>query len=328
MSFRRLYFVPLVILCGKILFCHGLTFGGTVVGTIDSRIGSITTNKVSKKLDSLVLHQCPSSSSKQKKILLVDGNNLRGISRATRWDHIEIQHRIEQYCKLQDLDLSILVWDHGTIPFVIPTNDRSVILFSGLSQRADDILVNEVDQLLQGDAETSLAVVTNDVELTHRIRKRFLSVNPSVSSRTLHLTLDSTGFVEVLNNLKAELSNDEERIQQSLRETEGAISKFRSKLRHGLASRREKTWERVVLAEVLRRSLSEVYRPNEVDESISPYVQNLTARGFRTTPLGQIDSTMPFQGPSRLDKLQRRTLQRFNNILAQSRKTPPNITVS
>jgi hypothetical protein len=89
------------------------------------------------------------------------------------------------------------------------------------------------------------------------------------------------------------------------------------KLRHGLASRREKTWERVVLAEVFRRQLFRIYGSKKVDDFILGYVQDLRARGFRTTADSFSDSIL-FEGPSRLDKRQRKTLKRFDKIAAES----------
>ena len=266
-------------------------------------------SKLELKLDSFAGRLQPS-----RKVLLVDGSNLRGVS-GLRWDHVELQSRIENYCKLQAIDLSVVVWDHGSCAFAIPASDHSLVLFSGLSQRADDVLVKEVDFLLQQDSDVSLAVVTNDVGLTDRIRRTF---DPFAESRAdQYMTVDSSGFVDILKRQQIVLSKDEYRIQQSLGETEDAINMVRAKLRYGLASRREKTWERVVLAEVLRHQLIKIYGPNEADDTTSRYMQDLRARGFRTTSDVPMDS-FEFQGPSRLEKRQRKTLLRFNKIMGQS----------
>lgn len=301
----------LVILLHATAFYTVSTFG-EAYSRPDS--GSKVPTKVELKLDSFARRGEQAS----RKVLLVDGNNLRGVS-GLECDHVELQHRIEHYCKLQAIDLSIVVWDHGSCAFAIQTSNRSLVLFSGLSQRADDVLVKEVDFLLQQGSGVCLAVVTNDVGLTDRIRRTFdpfvnLAESPRVDQ---YLTVDSSGFVEILNSQQTILSKDEHRIQQSLGETKEAINIVRAKLRYGLGSRREKTWERVVLNEVLRRQLITVYGSNQADNTTLRYMQDLRARGYRMTPDG-LTGSFEFHGPSRLDKRQRRTLLRFNKIMGQS----------
>ena len=297
----------LVILLHATAFYTVSTFG-EAYSRPDS--GNKVHTKVELKLNSFARRGEQAS----RKVLLVDGNNLRGVS-GLECDHVELQHRIEHYCKLQAIDLSIVVWDHGSCAFAIQTSNRSLVLFSGLSQRADDVLVKEVDFLLQQGSGVCLAVVTNDVGLTDRIRRTF---DPFAESRAdQYMTVDSSGFVDILKRQQIVLSKDEYRIQQSLGETEDAINMVRAKLRYGLASRREKTWERVVLAEVLRHQLIKIYGPNEADDTTSRYMQDLRARGFRTTSDVPMDS-FEFQGPSRLEKRQRKTLLRFNKIMGQS----------
>lgn len=261
--------------------------------------------KAAAKLDSFAKQP-------RKKILLVDGSNLRGVSRLG-WDHVELQSRIEAYCKFQAIDFSILVWDHGNSPFAIPTSDRLVCLFSGLSQRADDVLVKEVENLLLQEPRICLAVITNDVGLTARIRKKvdMLSGEPPEASSKDHVTVDSSRFAEILSYQVSRFSLEEQIIRRQLQDIRDQINIFRAGLRHGLASRSEKTWERVVLAEILLRQLFEIYGSCKADNFIEWYVQDLRARGFRTTTDGSPASSIIFKGPSRLDKRQRRALERF-----------------
>lgn len=273
--------------------------------------GANKARKVARKLDSFARNP-------HTKFLVLDGSNLRGTSKYG-WDHVELQSRIHAYCYSQGIDLSVLVWDHGSCPFAIATSDHSLVLFSGLSQRTDDVIVKEIETLTSLDENICLAVVTNDVGLTNRIRKKFdqmsLCWRDDRDIEHQYLTLDSTRFVDILHTQDINITNNEREVQNCLQEAKDSIAAVKVKLRNPLASRREKTWERVVLAETLRRQLADFHGSSNMEsEVISAYMHNLSDRGFKLTP-SAVALTGRFPGPSRLDKQQRRALDRFNKLI-------------
>ena len=117
------------------------------------------------------------------KILFIDGNNVRGISKFQTYNPVELTCHVEVLCHIYNIPNYVVVWDHGTYKYATIHNQDSarniftgLTLFSGMTQRADDIIVQEVQRLLlhQGfDSNTSgfsCCVVTNDSGLQFRLR--------------------------------------------------------------------------------------------------------------------------------------------------------------
>ena len=250
-------------------------------------------------------------------LLLVDGNNLRGV--AQDWDAVELQARVHTYCQKNGIHFSIVVWDHGSYPCVLPTTATSLILFSGLRQRADEVLVQEAGRLT-----ASAAVVSDDVALIQRVQRT------SAANRLngeCCITLDSTRFAELLRRQPDPmLSEREQQIQSELNHTKLQISKFKAQVRGGFRTRREVTWERVVLAETMRRwsSVSVQGGILSMPSFLKKYRHDLEARGyhsFTSVTIGNraIVDPVAFVGPTRLERRQKRLLDRFNRMIWNGR---------
>ena len=333
-------------------------------------------------------------------MLWVDGNNVRGIGKF-EWNSVELQHRVVRFCHMHRIEKAVVVWDHGTAPFASSARysfDDSgavredenhgfcvdlVILFSGLSQRADDVLVKESNHLVtssfqEEDAKTSsakldwgsLAFVTNDRDLNYKLRKQSTPNPPSIrlsrrkrrdngkvydadttaasssketesNTKANPLFCDSTGFVDLLSDLPIDydmvLSPIEAKASKSIEAAKASIRECSKSQRRGYNPRREKTWERCVQAETLRRLLGggsshskteqiKSQRSSSKDENssfVASYLKELHGtRGYSIAIEGDSNKGgdtenefSPFLGPSRLDKHQRRLLARFNALV-------------
>eukprot|EP00537_Pseudo-nitzschia_pungens_P005128 CAMPEP_0172373082 /NCGR_PEP_ID=MMETSP1060-20121228/50260_1 /TAXON_ID=37318 /ORGANISM="Pseudo-nitzschia pungens, Strain cf. cingulata" /LENGTH=400 /DNA_ID=CAMNT_0013099293 /DNA_START=224 /DNA_END=1426 /DNA_ORIENTATION=+ len=344
-------------------------------------------------------------------LLLVDGNNVRGIGKF-EWNAIELQHRIARFCHKYQVPNAVVVWDHGSDKFACSRqycfdgmgeevvaslaniNDNSsdhdifcvklVTLFSGIRQRADDVIVKESNHIIasssvqnDGGSKTkinwsSMAFVTNDSELNYKLRRQ-AAPNPSSirlsrrkrrdigkkhecdnqgtdtpaegtsSSRkdtSVPMFCDSTGFVDLLSQISLEYNMTMDFVDQEasdlINEAKHCIRECSKSQRRGYNPRREKTWERCVQAETLRRFLCKHATadgnppPMQEDSNavfVADYLKELQTERDYSTPLkgrtladhkGNHDSLrgmfMPFLGPSRLDKQQRRQLDRYNAL--------------
>eukprot|EP00536_Pseudo-nitzschia_multiseries_P002603 jgi/Psemu1/283842/fgenesh1_pg.35_\ len=358
-------------------------------------------------------------------VLLIDGNNVRGIGKF-EWNAVELQHRVARFCHKYKVPNAVVVWDHGSAKFacssryyfdgigreVAPSllanrnNDDSngdrnndifrvnlVTLFSGVRQRADDVLVKESNHIIassfQNDGESSnnnnvtihwssMAFVTNDSELNYKLRRQVTPSSPSIrlsrrkrrdigerdgyddqdtnapnertrsssSSRkdtSVPMFCDSTGFVDLLSGISLDYDTTMNVIDKEasdlINEAKDSIRRCSKSQRRGYNPRREKTWERCVQAETLRRFLCKQATTTDDDRPtlqedkdsnavfVAGYVNELqTERGY-SSPLkadssvegnGHNDKVgdlfLPFLGPSRLDKQQRRLLDRYNAL--------------
>ena len=294
------------------------------------------------------------------KILWVDGNNVRGIGKF-EWNAVELQHRVVKFCHQNEIETAIVVWDHGSAKFATCARYEAkggfsanlLSLFSGLTQRADDVLVKESNHLvttMHGNNTTSLdwgslAFVTNDRELNYKLRNQVTPNPPSIrlgrrkrggtgkvydasaasSSSSLKirndpLFCDSTGFVELLGDMDVELNPSELKAYKQIETAKANIRQCSKFQRRGYNPRREKTWERCVQAETLRRHLL------ETDGGfVAHYLKELqNNRGYSC--LGDASDNnnkdfLPFSGPSRLDKHQRRMLDRYNAMVKKGRNS-------
>ena len=331
------------------------------------------------------------TSSEKPKLLWIDGNNVRGIGKF-EWNAVELQHRVVRFCHKHKIENAVVVWDHGSVPFassarysfdnsstIEENSDNAfcvdlLVLFSGLSQRADDVLVKESNHLIssafQDESITSalkmdwnsLAFVTNDRDLNFKLRRQSTPNPPSIrlsrrkrketakvydastsavsSSQETStkaagnpLFCDSTGFVELLCDLSSdydmELRPTEKQASESIQAAKASIRECSKSQRRGYNPRREKTWERCVQAETLRRILNDQISPTPKDVDtknlpfIESYLQELhNSRGYSIAAPRQTSESesaesqdLPFMGPSRLDKHQSRLLGRFNALV-------------
>lgn len=142
------------------------------------------------------------------------------------------------------------------------------------------------------------------------------------------LFCDSTGFVELLCDLSGdydmELSPTDMQASESIEAAKISIRECSKSQRRGYNPRREKTWERCVQAETLRRILNDRKQSLSKDADatgslfIESYLQELHhSRGYSISGADESveNQGSPFMGPSRLDKHQKRSLARFNALV-------------
>jgi hypothetical protein len=130
---------------------------------------------------------------------------------------------------------------------------------------------------------------------------------------------------------------------KSIENAKASIRRCSTSQRRGYNPRREKTWERCVQAETFRRfldessytekeELSEVESPLKLGDRNAVFIANCvqelqSARGYSSTVQGEgngdkesnndtlNDQFSPFLGPARLDKKERRLLDRYNALV-------------
>lgn len=273
-----------------------------------SGISSSTTktDRKAQKAEEKFLHwieQCKNPSGEDHPLLMVDGNNVRGIGKF-KWNPVELQHRVAGFCHEYRIPRAVIVWDHGSCQcasvrryesFPSSTDGEQfcvdmVILFSGLHQRADDVILAESGCLktrfFNNKGWGSMAFVTSDRELNYDLRKQSFSQHDmdyasrrrrrvgkmnsddadSVLDVKMHsdipLFCDSFQFVELLLRVPPlEWDGNDVVSLKAARAVEVAkesLVRF-SKLqrRRSVNPRRESTWERCVLSETFRLSLCE-----------------------------------------------------------------------
>jgi hypothetical protein len=269
------------------------------------------------------------SQQQENPTLMIDGNNVRGIAKF-KWNPVELHNRVELFCQEYGISRSIIVWDHGSCKFAAPGSDQTdsglVVLFSGLSQRADDVMVKESSHLVSAFYEkkhwSSLAFVTNDGGLAARLRRK--AQGPSrEESAEMPLIMDSTRFVELLYRIDEDrlLSKYNHSDSLAMQAAQDSLRGFVKIQKVGYNSRREKTWERCVLAETLRRVFGQRSLDicNSDDSFAMKYIQDLETRGYSNpsrvgVSAGLEESEVAFPGPSRLDKRERRLLGKYNMV--------------
>jgi hypothetical protein len=137
------------------------------------------------------------------------------------------------------------------------------------------------------------------------------------------LVLDCTCFVELLSRVEDPDTIDSSKADLALNATQESLRRFAAKQRLGWNPRREKTWERCVLAETMRQSLCQQCVHN-IDEATfaSQYLQDLRDRGYAgVEEILQQPSPGEIGGPNRLDRRQRRLLGRYNAFMKKERES-------
>jgi hypothetical protein len=140
------------------------------------------------------------------KLLVIDGNNVRGIGKF-ELDPLELQHHVVRFCYKYRIPNVMIVWDHGSDKFACTRNYECdsnnnnsnnnnnnnnnfivniIILFSGLRQRADDVIVAESKHLISLLSSSmdwsSMAFVTNDRELNYKLRRQSTTTSTTGSN--------------------------------------------------------------------------------------------------------------------------------------------------
>lgn len=174
-------------------------------------------------------HQQQLSPTKTKTVLVVDGNNVRGIGQCA-WSSVEWMEGIAKLCQAYEIDHHVVVWDHGPAAIVLSPSPDAVCLFAGLSQRADDVMVQEASHLRDclcghsredttSDGNVSideggndndkqqqhnfhnLCFVTNDGGLHGRLRQLGSDPRLRVFNTNGPMVLDATRFIELVKEV-------------------------------------------------------------------------------------------------------------------------------
>jgi hypothetical protein len=257
--------------------------------------------------------------------LVVDGNNVRGIGKF-EWNPVELQARISSFCQEFGISRAVVIWDHGRCKFATYESRSSdivdmVVVFSGLTQRADDVMVKELRHLALvfcNDDWSSLCFVTNDRALQQRLTQRITSITSSGSDPGKRsLLMDSTRFFDLLSKQDKDYKCDtNDRASYLIRQAQKSLQDFATMQSLRYNAHREKTWERCVLAEALRRFYSErALEKSHVNLFSHRYILDLQKRGYAnpsTIDDESSDTTCTVPGPPRLDRRQRRLLNRYN----------------
>ncbi|CAJ1958476.1 unnamed protein product [Cylindrotheca closterium] len=265
---------------------------------------------------------------KENAIIVVDGNNVRG-SAKFHWNPVEVHGRICSFCQGIGISKVAVVWDHGIKRFAasIPTNETveldMVVVFSGLTQRADNVMVKESAHLAKSFCNedwASLCFVTNDMGLQGRLIKRANANSPKMTCPRRPLLMGSTRFVEILDSYHNDGSYGCGIDKESCRvyKAQKSFEKF-AKLREAKYNpSREKTWQRCVLGEELRRSYLCSYQDTEFSNIFSSsYIRDLEERGYLNPSVDDIEEGLAIRGPPRLDKRQWGMLIHYNQFMQQ-----------
>jgi hypothetical protein len=242
------------------------------------------------------IDQCQKPTGDGAPLLIVDGNNVRGFGKF-EWSPVELQDRVACFCHQYRISTAVIVWDHGSNKFASMQRYLSlasstdgkhfcvdtVILFSGLRERADDVILAESRFLnslfYNNQGWRSMAFVTNDRELNFKLRRQSSSTPTESSLRrnrmggvndsesTADGNLNSSGplfcnschFVELLQRVSQLERNNHDVVSrnaaQAVSEAKESLAMFSMNRGRGSNPRRESTWERCVIAEAFRRSL-------------------------------------------------------------------------
>jgi hypothetical protein len=206
----------------------------------------------------------------------------------------------------------------------------------------------------------SIAFVTSDRELNYKLRNQVASESFRSAlqnekyctsiNRVGSLLCDSKRFLELLKKVRKDSihSFDESLIDKDarkvLQETNASFKYFASLQRQTYNPRREKTWERCIQAETFRRSLCrsfsfDISNNNQAQEIasfipnpfVTMYLEDLYSKREYSSPgdaiaVDDAPCFIPFRGPARLDKKQRRLLERYNRLAKKKELQPKNKT--
>jgi hypothetical protein len=136
---------------------------------------------------------------------------------------------------------------------------------SAFTQHADDVMVSEACQLVPSsfcEEWLSLAFVTNDAGLVARLRSKLMNHSTKVSdykdTTGMPLIIDSTRFVELLLRLDSGPmdSKKDDNLALAVKTAQASPCRFAfiQKLGYRYSPRREKTWDRCILAEAAQQS--------------------------------------------------------------------------
>jgi hypothetical protein len=309
-------------------------------------------------------HSNANANTNSHTILVVDGNNVRGIGGKFEWSPVEWMDRLEGFCQAYNIHHLVTVWDHGPCPIVTANNHHnhnhtSLCLFSGLSQRGDDVMVQEARHWRDAYTTTNntdhdndndfhnLCFVTNDNGLQGRLRRLGSDDSRKRVLKTTNgpLILDATVILELVREMDNDTTNSnynkdalhvfhsDGALYQSVQRAQENLQTFSFQKKLNL--RREKTWQRCVLADAMVRGYikhhdsetATMARPDDDDDhdgapkdgTTKRYMETAKQRGFQTveqlSSMEEPTSTANVAGSFRLDKKEKRMLKKYNKFI-------------
>lgn len=268
--------------------------------------------------------QAWASQQEHPNILLVDGNNVRGATNF-QWSQPQLLWRLKQFSHARMGSVIVVVWDHGMERQACLYDSTVAVVFAGLGETADDVIVQEANKLADKRKDWSaVGVITNDSELQNRVRRK--AAERQDNSRS-PLLMDSTRFAAMLNETEYDVAAESSSaahhvsIAAAVSEAECRLVRHAALRRQRHHPRRKQTWHRVVLSEALRSAL--LARENDMVSDpysddfllLKDYVEELKSRGYGGTLTDEVLNTDLIGGPTRLDRRQRRQLQSYVKAL-------------
>ena len=248
-------------------------------------------DKARAKLEAFAASSSAHHRRRRRTVLVVDGNNVRGIGQG-EWSPVEWMERIAAFCDAYQIDHHVVVWDHGPFPMVLapprrPLPTKSLCLFAGLSQRADDVIVQEAPYLREylcgvhdnndnhDDVENAknhnnfhnFCFVTNDGGLQGRLRRLGSDPRLRVLNTNGPLLLDATRFIALVQELPrleasiATRNSNHHQLHRSVQRAEEQLRAFAvAQQTTRYHPKREQTWHRCVLADAMVRGYVEQWQ--------------------------------------------------------------------
>lgn len=203
-------------------------------------------------------------------LILIDANNVRGLV-GFRWSKVHLASLVGRFARQHGLSQRVvIVWDHASVAQAFHW-DEAAHLFAGPRRSADDVLATDVLHASQGLCE-DVWIATADRELVWRSKTFAQASEGRLRVRVLS-TCRLVGLLlladreDAAARAREELAPLPDRFERSARALGHFLASQRKRRRHEhlrRARRRpdgysaphaEKTWQRVVLAEALRRLL-------------------------------------------------------------------------
>ncbi len=340
---------------------------GLAVNTGSQRLVA-THGKKSNPLDACI-HE--SIQSGLPTILIVDSNNVRGKDDFKTWN-CDLLQRLSSYRRDQKENLHLIyAIDHGCRSQIFEYPD-GLIVFAGPHRTADDIIVQATRYFVSQDLSSQLVVVTSDGELKQRCLRqadgggKYKRKKLKGSSGGGVKVFGSPSLVSLLKGIQVEVSQCQNFVYEELSRVESDIRWYTTlhppyqsgyeqveAEKHGLwqsdivqqdclnamfprITFQEKTWHRVVVAELMQRLLQtkepesstsqllvhykDFYQQHQVDNHFGspvdtmfldhrlrcePYLQQQLLRYFQASvlddnPNEKDKDPLPFKSPSQL----------------------------
>lgn len=112
-----------------------------------------------------------------KGVLIVDGDNVRGKSKVSlsKDQLCEDLSNFVEYSKI--CDFLLIYFDHGFHQQSFITGDHTLVAFSGLTLKADDVIARDVPWIMKS-VQQPITIITEDLQLRKRCRNNLRDKQP------------------------------------------------------------------------------------------------------------------------------------------------------